>query len=231
MLAQIADAESGDFLTAGRRDNTRAFRAAVRHSRLVRLLRIAVPAMVVGFSTLFLAYWWFDPLRALSKLPVGGEGVVLSGTKVIMNEPRLNGFTQDQRPYTLVARTAAKDLTRPDELELQDLRGTMIMPDRRNVQVTARIGFYDAKADTVRLRNDVIVSSPEYEALMSEALMHIRKGHVISEQPVVINMQLGTINANRLEIEESGAIIRFERGVTVLIDREDPPANATRESP
>ena len=34
-------------------------------------------------------------------------------------------------------------------------------------------------------------------------------------------MLQGTINANRLEVAESGAVIRFERGVTLVIDRED----------
>jgi len=199
----------------------------MRHSRLVRFLRAAIPVAIVGAAAAFGAYRWLDPMRALERLPVGADGVVLSGTKIIMRQPRLSGFTKDERPYTVVARTAAKDLTNPDALEMQDIRATLVMPDSRNVMVTARDGFYDGKASTVRLRNNVVVSSPEYEALMSDAVMHVRNGHVVSDQPVVVNMLQGTINANRLEIHESGAIIRFDRGVTMVIDREDTPALVT----
>ncbi len=227
IASQIGDASSGDFLTSGRRDNTRAFRAAVRHSRFVRFMRVAIPVCIVGSIAAFSLYRWLDPMQALAKLPVGVDGAVLSGTKVIMRQPRLSGFTKDERPYTLVARTAAKDLKNPDALEMEDVRATFVMQDQRNVLITARDGFYDGKASTIRLRNNVIVSSPEYEALMHDALMHTKNGHVVSEQPVVVNMLQGTISANRLEILESGAIIRFERGVTMIIDREDISEPAT----
>jgi lipopolysaccharide export system protein LptC len=224
IASQIGRAEPGDFLTGGRRDNTRVFRAAMRHSRFVRLLRLALPLAVIVSAAGIGAYRWLDPLRALDRLPVGAEGAVLSGTKIIMRQPRLKGFTNDQRPYTVVARTAAKDLAKPDELEMEDVHATLVMQDKRDVQITAREGFYDGKANTVRLKHNVVVSSPDYEVLLHEALVEVRKGHVVSEHPVVVNMLQGTINANRLEIHESGAVIRFERGVTLVIDREDTPA-------
>jgi len=203
----------------------------MRHSRFVRFVRLAIPVVIVVSVAAHGAYRWLDPMRALARLPVGAEGMVLSGTKVIMRQPRLKGFTSDQRPYTVVARTAAKDLTNPDALEMEDVHATMVTSDRGNVDITARDGFYDGKANTLRLKNNVVVSSTEYEALLIDALIHVRKGHVVSEDPVVVNMLQGTIKSNRLEILESGAVVRFERGVTFVIDREDEsastrPANA-----
>jgi lipopolysaccharide export system protein LptC len=225
IASHIEDARPTDFLAAGSGDKARAFRAAMRHSRLVRFTRAGIPFAIVATIALTTAYWWLDPMRTLARLPVGADAVLMSGTKVVMRQPRLKGFTTDQRPYTVVARTAAKDLANPDSLEMEDVRATMVMPDRRDVEVTARDGFFDGKAQTVRLRNNVVVSSPEYEARLQDALLHVRKGHVVSEQPVVVNMLMGTISANRLEIQESGAIIRFERGVTLLIDREEPTSS------
>jgi lipopolysaccharide export system protein LptC len=230
IASHTGDARASEFLSSGRRDEARAFRAAMRHSRLVRFTRLGIPLSIVIGTALLGAYWWFDPMRTLANLPVGADAVLLSGTKVVMRQPRLKGFTQDQRPYTVVARTAAKDITNPDALEMEDVQATMVMPDTRSVQVTAKDGFFDGKADTVRLRNNVVVSSPEYEALLSDAVLHVRKGHVVSEQPVVVNMLMGTISANRLEIQESGAVVRFERGVTLLIDREEPTGSAPTKS-
>jgi lipopolysaccharide export system protein LptC len=110
---------------------------------------------------------------------------------------------------------------------MEDLRATMVMPDRRDAVVTAREGFYDGKANTLRLRNNVVVTTPQYEVHLQDATMHVKAGHVVSDQPVVVNMLQGTINANRLEIHESGAVIKFDRGVTLVIDREDTPALVT----
>ncbi len=70
-ISDIDPASGARFTRAGAADGDRAFRAAVRHSRHVRILRIAVPAAVVlvvvgaiGFPVLV------NPLRALSKIPV-----------------------------------------------------------------------------------------------------------------------------------------------------------------
>jgi lipopolysaccharide export system protein LptC len=41
---------------------------------------------------------------------------------------------------------------------------------------------------------------------------------VVSEQPVEVKMLQGTVKANRLEVTESGAIIRFSGGVTLVIE-------------
>ncbi len=148
IASQIEGAGSGGFLTPPRRDNRRAFRAAMRHSRLVRFTRVGLPVAIVLVAAVFGAYRWLDPMRALAKLPIGADAVVLSGTKIVMRQPRLTGYTKDERPYTVMARTAAKDLTNPDVLEMEDIRTTIIMPDGRNVELTATEGFYDSKAET-----------------------------------------------------------------------------------
>ena len=56
-------------------------------------------------------------MNALARLPIGADAVLLSGTKIVMRQPRLTGYTKDERPYTVTARTAAKDLANPDVLE------------------------------------------------------------------------------------------------------------------
>lgn len=223
IASQIDGATSGGFLPSQRRDNTRAFRAAMRHSRLVRIVRVGIPLAIVMGAAAFGAYRWVDPMRALARLPVSSEGMVISGTKIIMRQPRLTGYTKDERPYTLTARSAAKDLTNPDSLEMEDIRTSIAMPDGRNVEVTARDGFYDGKAETIRLQNKVVVSTADYEVSLRDALVNVRAGTVVSEQPVEVKMLQGTITANRIEVAESGAVIRFEGGVTLIIDSDAAP--------
>lgn len=227
ITSQIEDAGSGGFIVPPRRDNRRAFRAAMRHSRLVRITRVGLPLAIVLCAAVFGVYRWFDPVRTLARLPISTEGMLVSGTKLVMRQPRLTGFTNDERRYTVTARSAAKDLTNPDTLELEDIHTTLLMPDGRNVDLTAAEGFYDAKAETIRLFKGVVVRSPEYEIQLHDALVHVKAGSVVSNNPVEVKMLQGTLTAKRLVVAESGAVIRFEGGVTLVIDNQDTLRNAT----
>jgi lipopolysaccharide export system protein LptC len=223
IASPIEDATVGGILAPQRRNNQRAFRAAMRHSRLVRVVRVGIPFVVIAAVGVFVAYQWLDPMRALARLPLGNDGLALSGTKIVMRQPRLSGFTKDERPYTMVARSAAKDLTNPDVLELEDIRTTIVAPDGRNVEVTALGGLYNSKTEVLRLVNGVVITSPEYEIKLKDALVNVRAGSVVSENPVEVSMMQGTLSANRVEVRESGAVIRFEGGVTLVLDRESAP--------
>jgi lipopolysaccharide export system protein LptC len=207
------------FARFGRADGDRVFRAAARHSRRVRFLRVAVPAGVAiavlgGIAVALL----LQPLRMLSKLPVDLGSLVVSGSKIMMQQPRLAGFTRDNRRYDLTAQAAGQDVTKPDLVELHGIRATMEMQDKAVFQTTAKMGLYNSKTEQLTLNQDIVVtSSSGYEALLSEAVVDVRAGKIVSEKPVEVRTSAWTINANRMEVAESGDIMRFERGVSVIL--------------
>jgi len=213
------------------RGNTeRAFLAARRHSRLVRILRIAVPAAVSFALVVVILITYLNPLRMLAKLPIKIDNLVVSGTKVTMEQPRLSGFTNDARAYELTADTAAQDMTKPDIVELRNIRAKVEMQDKSTMELNAATGVYDAKAETLRLDRDIVLnSSTGYQGRLSEALVDIRKGNVISERPVEIRLLQGTLNANRLDIVDSGEIIRFHGGVVMDMTLNQPEQSKAGE--
>jgi lipopolysaccharide export system protein LptC len=207
------------FVASSRTDSDRVFRAAVRHSRAVRFLRVSIPVgLLVGVLVTVAMMTWLNPLRALAKLPVSIGSLAVSGTKITMQQPRIAGYTRDERPYTIVARAAAQDVTSPDIIELTEVDATMQTQDKGRFNITALTGVYDSKAERLVLRQNIVVTSATYEALLAEAVFDVRTGHVVSEQPVVVKMQQGTVNANRLEVFESGSIIRFDGGVVLELN-------------
>jgi lipopolysaccharide export system protein LptC len=202
------------------------FAIAARHSRLVRLLRIAVP-LVVGLAMAgVVAISIFNPFRALMKqLPVDMDNLVVSGTKITMESPHMSGFTPDQRPYEVWAKTATQDLTDPDRVELKTIRAKILQEDRSTVTLEARTGLFDTKAQLLDLRKDIFLqSSTGYEARLSQALLDIGKGIVTSEEPVDVKLLNGTLTADKLRITEKGALVRFEGHVVMnlIMDNPDP---------
>lgn len=211
------------YWTTSRGDTERAFLAARRHSRVVRVLRIAVPAAVSLGLIVIILITYLNPLRMLAKLPINIDNLVVSGTKVTMEQPRLSGFTSDARAYELTADTAAQDMTKPDIVELRNIRANIDMQDKSTMELTAATGLYDAKAETLRLNRDILLnSSTGYQGRLSEAMVDIRKGNVVSEHPVEVRMLQGTLNANRLDIVDSGELIRFHGGVVMDMTLSQP---------
>ncbi len=168
----------------------------------------------------------FNPFRALMKaLPVDIDNLVVSGTKITMESPHMSGFTPDQRPYEVWAKTATQDLTDPDRVELKTLRAKILQEDRSTVTLEARTGLFDTKAQLLDLRKDIFLqSSTGYEARLSQALLDIGKGTVTSEEPVDVKLLNGTLTADRLRITEKGELVRFEGHVkmNLIMDSPDP---------
>jgi lipopolysaccharide export system protein LptC len=213
------------YWTTGRGDSERAFKAARRHSRVVRILRIAVPASVGLVVVTVALVTYFNPLRMLTRLPINIDNLVVSGTKVTMEQPHLSGFTSDARAYELTADTAAQDMTKPDMVELRNIRAKVEMQDKSTMELTAISGFYDSKNETLRLDRDIRLNTSGYRARLSEAMIDIRKGNVVSEHPVEVKMLQGTLNANRLDIVDSGEVVRFHDGVVMEMMLNEPPPN------
>ena len=212
------------FTLAPRAGSDRLFRAAVRHSRRVRMLRVAIPVGVViavagGFAFTAL----MNPLRLLSKMPIDLSSLVVSGSKIMMQQPRLAGFTRDHRRYDLTAKAAGQDLTKPDIVELQGVHATMEMQDQVVFQTTAQSGQFNNKTEQLTLSQDIVVTSSNgYLATLSEAVVDVRAGKIISEKPVEVKTAAWTVNANRMEIADAGNLMRFERGVSVVLQPGNP---------
>ena len=204
------------YWTMSRGDTERAFIAARRHSRLVRALRITVPVVVVLALIVVVLATYLNPLRMLAKLPINIDNLVVSGTKVTMEQPRLSGFTSDARAYELIADTAAQDMTKPDIVELRNIRAKVEMQDKSTMEMTAVTGIYDAKGETLRLDRQILLnSSTGFQGRLSEAMVDIRNGDVVSDKPVEVKMLQGTLNANRLTIVNSGEVLRFHGGIVM----------------
>ncbi len=218
--AKIAGLTARSSWTIEPGSNERAFRSARRHSHVVRVLRVVLPALIVVATAGITITTYLN--RLLAPLPAKFDSLVVSGSKITMDHPHMTGFTRDERAYDLSAAAAVQDVSKPNEIEMKSIDAKVQMQDKSTVRLKAPNGFYDSKKETLRLDRDIMITSTTgYEGRLKEARIDIRKGHVQSDRPVEMKMLQGTLNANRLEIVNSGELIRFDRGVhmTVMLNK------------
>ena len=132
---------------------------AKRHSRRVRQMRLAVPVLVAAAMVMIVGASLFNPFRILSKLPIDIGKLGVSGTKITMDAPHLAGFTPDQRPYELWAKSAVQDVTTPNNVELHELRAKVQMEDKTGITMDARSGLFDTKTQLLDLKDRIFLQS------------------------------------------------------------------------
>src|SRR6202158_5248354 len=207
------------------------FAIAARHSRMVRALRIAVPAAVILSMAAIVTVSIFNPFRMLlPKLPLDMDNLVVSGTKITMESPHMSGYTQDRRPYEVWAKTATQDVTDPDHVDLKTLRAKVLMEDQSTVTLDALNGLMDTKQQLLDLHKDIYLqTSTGYEAWLSQAFVDMNKNTVTSEEHVDVKLLNGTLTADRLRITGGGELIRFEGNVVMDLDKLPPAETAASE--
>jgi lipopolysaccharide export system protein LptC len=207
---------------AGGRDG--AFRTAKRHSRRVRVLRWALPAAALGGLAIIMLVVWLDPLRLYRNLPVEFGRISITDNKLTIEAPKLTGFTQDRRPYSVTAESAAQDLGSPNVIELAGILGQVELANRGETEMRAKNGVYDMKLGTLNLSNGIeIGATGGYKVLLQDALVEVRKGRIVTDKPVRAVFPDGTLDAQRVEIFEHGDRVRF--GGVVMTFRM-PPQNS-----
>lgn len=208
------------------RERDAAFRAAKRHSRRVRILRWALPSAALGGLVLIALVVWFDPLRFYRNLPIEFGRITITDNKLTIEAPKLTGFTQDRRPYSVTAESAAQDLSQSNIIELAGIHGQVELANRGETDMRAKNGVYDMKAGNLQLTRGIeITATGGYHIWLTDAFVEVRKGHIVTKNPVKAVFPDGSLEAARLEIFNHGDRVRFDGGVVMTL-RLPPPDEA-----
>jgi lipopolysaccharide export system protein LptC len=208
------------------------FKAAHRHSARVRLFRRAAIAGSLLAITLISAVALLNPFRHLpGEMSVGRAA--LDGTKITLDFPKISGVQADGRPFEVKARSGNQDTTAPHIIELLGIDSKIGAPDA-STWVSAARGIYDSLHDKMTLEGDIrIKSSTGYDMWMRTARIDFATGGLVSEEPVRVILDGGTIAAKQLYVSDNGHKVSFGGEVTSMIDtgaQEPEAAGALMES-
>jgi lipopolysaccharide export system protein LptC len=201
-----------------------AFEAAKRHSLRVRRLRRAIPLVAIAGGLLLMGIVLVDPFRTLpANVSVSRAG--LNGSHIVMDLPKLSGFRKDGREYDVTATSAVQDITKPTIIELNDPDAKVVTAESGTVHVTAQFGTYNSMEDVMALRSNVHLRTESgYDAVLRSATIDLKAGTMVSNEPVNVVMNNGTIAADSLQILDNGRII-FSGKVRTVFNPSSPSGN------
>jgi lipopolysaccharide export system protein LptC len=192
----------------------RVLARARRHSRLVRRLRRVLPVLagILIIATLLANRQWM-----LAYGPVSVDRISVENGVLKMENPRLSGYSQDDKTYEVSAVSALQDISAPNLVRLQDVVARITEKDGRWTTLNARSGLFHSGDETLRLENDIRVRTDQgYEMRLETADIAFKSGNVVSDRPVEIDMPGGTLRADSMQIENSGDRILFSGNISIL---------------
>lgn len=227
-LAQTIDPSGNEAVLSapaiGRHARTRtdAFGRAERHSRTVRRLKIALPvaaiAMIAGFAGL-------SVLSTPTAISVEDQGSDVADGKLVMANPKLEGFTKDGRPYSMVAGRAIQDFDQQGIVKLEAIDATMPVDKDNWARVQTESGIYNRNDNTLDAKTDIVVTTSDgMIAKLKSAFLDINNGNLKTSDPVDIQANGATITAGSMAILDNGKRIIFETRVRMNIDPESMKA-------
>jgi lipopolysaccharide export system protein LptC len=193
-----------------------AFDRAQRHSRRVRVMKFAVPLLAAGIAVAFPVYSY---LAAPVSISIQADGTAFSDGKLVMANPKLNGFTKGKLPYSLTALRAIQDVGKQDIIELEGIHAKLPLTADNVATVEAKRGIYNRSANTMDMTSDVTVTTTDgVEAKFKSVFLDMGKGSMKTGDPVDVSRDGSRITAGSMAVEENGRVVVFENKVSVHID-------------
>ncbi|MEL6677914.1 MAG: hypothetical protein AAFQ51_04340 [Pseudomonadota bacterium] len=202
------------------------------YSRLIRLLRIALPLIAITLmSTMFLfsdrdSEFGDDFFEEIAREPAVEAGVLA---------PRFSGLSDKEEPFVLNARFARPLPNDPTRYEMEEITGAFDRFDGEEIAFTAEGGGYDEMEQILTLSGEITVESTDGYALRTrDAEAKLSESALLLPNGVSIDTPDGTITADRMRAERRGDaettpetyMIWFEGNVRVRIV---PDASADNE--
>lgn len=193
-----------------------AFDRAQRHSRRVRVLKFAVPLAAALIAVAFPVYSY---LAAPISVAVQTEGTAFSNGKLVMANPKLNGFTKQKQPYSMTALRAIQDVNTQGIIELEGIDAKVPVGPDNVAAIKASRGTYDRDGNTMKMTSDVLITTTDgMQAKFKSVFLDMGKGTMKTDDPVDVSRDGSQITADSLSVQDNGKVLVFEKRVRVNID-------------
>jgi lipopolysaccharide export system protein LptC len=199
----------------GGRSVERAFRRARRHSSTVRTLKVLLPAAAILIAAGFTIYSY---LLTPGQVSIDILGSSYSDGKLTMANPKLDGFTRGNRPYSMRAARAVQDVSNTGVIQLEDITAKLPVSDGNWANVRAAKGIYNKDKDTLDIPSAMTVTTTDgLTAKLDSAFINIASGDLKTSDPVDITLQGSHITADSMTVQDRGKVLVFDQKVRMTM--------------
>jgi lipopolysaccharide export system protein LptC len=192
------------------------FASAFRHSNRVRLLKLSLPLaalFAIGFFTAATIFADTGAPVVTEKLAATSDG------RIIMANPKLEGFTGDNRPYKMTAYRAIQQTVASPVIELEAVSADLPFGKLATANVTASNGVFDNSSSTLTLNSAILLTTSDgMTANLNTAKVNVVTSEMSTDQPVDIKTSGSHITANSMKITNGGKVVVFENQVRLNIN-------------
>ncbi|MGQ5717242.1 LPS export ABC transporter periplasmic protein LptC [Pseudochrobactrum asaccharolyticum] len=192
----------------------------------MRVLKTALPVIALGVGAVFS---WFTFLAA----PASTVKVELDPSesgKLVMTGPQLKGYTNDKRPFSMIAERAVQDAKQNGVVALEGIKAQLPVGDKESAEIDAISGVYDSNKGRLQFNDAFTVKTTDgMEAKLGSALVIMSKGEMATNKPVDIRTENAHIRANKMRIKEGGKVMVFENDVHLTIQPVEEAAAVTKK--
>jgi lipopolysaccharide export system protein LptC len=173
-------------------------------------------------ALLFGGYMWnSSPLT----LAVSGDSSFTEG-KLVMANPKLEGFAKNGRPYLMTAVRAVQNFEQQNVIVLEGINAKMPVDAENWAMIAAEGGVLDRATNTLTLNTDVTVTTTNgMNARLKSAVIDISTGNIKTADPVDIHIDDSKIVADSMSVAEGGKLLVFENHVRMNIDPQQMKAS------
>lgn len=194
--------------------------AAQRHSRLVQVLRIALPVSAGLILLAIVGVIVFDPRVLLAE--VDAESMGISNARIVMQRPRLTGYGtgSDGTPkgYEVTAARAEQDMANTHEVDLFELNAKMAMREDGWAELKAVRGHMNSRDETLQLYERIdIATDLDDRAALTEANVDLAAGQIVSSRPVALSFRRADLTADSMQLFQNGERAVFTGNVRMTL--------------
>ncbi|HEY5107196.1 MAG TPA: LPS export ABC transporter periplasmic protein LptC [Caulobacteraceae bacterium] len=204
----MADAAAPLNAVAARRAQARPQGRARAHSRMVRFLRVALPAVMIGVIVALAALVGAHAIRREA------SGRQDASTPIQMVNPHFFGRDNSGRAYTLGASQAARDDQEFQKVLLRFPSLTLDVGGPHPSTLTADEGVYREDTRILLLKGHVRGNDAKTASLATDqAIVNTRTGVVTGRSPLASQTRVGQLNSKSFDVYDKGDRMVFKGGV------------------
>jgi lipopolysaccharide export system protein LptC len=187
-----------------------------RRSRNVRRLKVALPVLAVLMTAGLVGK---SLLARMGDVSIDIAGTSIKDGRLIMANPRMAGYTGENRPYEMQAERAIQSVSNDDVVDLENIDAKLPVGAKDWATVGAASGKLVKSQSRLTIDSPALVKTTDgMVAQLQSAVIDIDSGELTTDDPVRIDTDGSRVTADSMTVTDGGSLMVFEKRVKVHIE-------------